>query len=54
MKIKDSRDIKDVWDLKGMWDIQTRRGRKCPPCEGTGINPKTRLKCLVCNGRGFT
>lgn len=50
--MKNSRNIKDVWNLKGMTDIRTLKGRKCPACNGTRVNPKTRVKCRICNGKG--
>ncbi|MFA5772543.1 MAG: hypothetical protein WC974_07425 [Thermoplasmata archaeon] len=51
--MKDSRNIKKVWNLKGMRDIETRKGRRCPACNGTRISPETNLKCRICNGKGM-
>jgi len=50
--MKTSKDIKSVWNLKGMRDMGTLKGRRCPACHGTRVNPKTRIKCMVCNGKG--
>lgn len=44
--------IKDVWNLKGMRDVPTLKGKRCPACNGSRVNPKTRIKCRICGGKG--